>query len=433
MMGDVQVTKSQALFEEGIRNISGGPPVTHHLKFEDHVYFERAEGAYLYDVDGNRWTDLQGGFSALPMGHNVPVVREAIRDYLDNAYFLPASHRPIVELSTVIRERVPSIEKLQFADSATRATHFAVRAARQYTGRPKFAKFIGSYHGSWDAAMYGTAVRYGADPDQMYLLPGMPRHSGGEVVLLPYNEQAECERIIADHADELGSLIVEPVQGDGYIPPLPGFLPFLREICDQHGIVLIFDETITLALAPGGAQELYGVWPDLTTMGKAMSGGLPIAATGGRAEIMAVGDGSKVDLPVHPGGSLAGHVLGAVASRAQLQAMTPDVYARLHELGDRARDGINAIGERLGLPELYATGVGHLLNLHVNSRPSVTYADHLGCDISRINEFDYAFYRNRYLPIALGRIHLNSAMSDEDVDGFLEVVATTAEQITAKA
>jgi glutamate-1-semialdehyde 2,1-aminomutase len=346
------------------------------------------------------------------------------------SFNLPQNHRHNVELAKLLCERISSVDKVQFTDSATKATNFAVRLARAYTGREKFAKFIGGYHGAWDGTLYGTASRYGADPLKKEPLPGVPRSAADDVVFLPYNEPEECQRIIEENANELGSVIVEPLIGDGYIPPLPGFLQLLQDLCQKHGIVFICDETITFTLAPGGAQELFGLDPDLTTMGKSIGGGMPTGATAGKDAVMARNDPLISGLiPVPAGTSLGGHCLAAVAGVAQLRLMTPRVYARLDQLGERFRAGVKDAAERLGIPELQATGVRHLNNLHWAPAPITTYRDHMACDSEKLNLIEEAVFAAGYM-IGWGcRINLSAAMTDEDIDGFVNTVAHAASEI----
>jgi glutamate-1-semialdehyde 2,1-aminomutase len=417
----LEYAQSKRVFEQASESMFGGVPYLGSRKPHP-IYWARAEGPYIYDVDGNEYLDLMSGFTALPLGHEVPGVRAALAAQVARTSYLPYNTAEIADLASLLCERVPSLEKLTFTDSGSKATNNAIRFARAYTGRQGFAKFVGSYHGSWDAVQFGSAGRYGGDPEEPRLpLPGVPSSAGVDIVFLPFNEPDECERLVAEHADEIGSLIVEPVQGDGYIQPTPGFLAFLRELCDKHGIVLIFDEVITLSLAAGGAQELYDVLPDLTTMGKAIGGGLPIGAMGGREEIMAVNDPESGRVPVPTGTSMGGHILAVVAGLAQLQLMTPDVYRRLHELGETFRNGVNEIGDRVA-PDLSATGVGHLCNLHWLASPVETFRDHSACDEDVLAMIDEALLAEGYVTTGAGRIHLNAAMTDANIEGLLQAL-----------
>jgi glutamate-1-semialdehyde 2,1-aminomutase len=424
-------SRSEEVFQRAKQTMFGGDPYGGLGYREPHpIYWERAEGPYIYDVDGNEYVDLMSGFTSLPLGHEVPEVRAALTAQVAKTSYLPHCTAEIADLATALCARVPSLDKVTFTDSASKATINAIRYARAFTGRELFAKFCGAYHGSWDSVQYGSAVRYGGDPEQKVPLPGVSLRSGDDVVLLRFNEPDECERVVADHASELGSLIVEPVEGDGYIAPAPGFLEFLRDICDRYGIVLIFDETITLTLAPGGAQELYGVTPDLTTMGKFIGGGMPIGAMGGREEIMAVNDPDSGRVHVPTGTSMGGHILAAVAGLTQLELMTPEVYARLHGIGEKFRQGVNDIGARLA-PNLQATGVGHLCNLHWVSGPVVTHRDHLSCDLGSLVGIDESLLAQGYVSTGLGRTHLNAAMSDDHIDGLLEAIENAVQSLPA--
>jgi len=216
------------------------------------------------------------------------------------------------------------------------------------------------------------------------------------------------------------------VLGDGYLPPDPGFLQGLRQICDEHQIVLIFDEMITLGLARGGAQDRFGVTPDLTAMGKIIGGGLPMGAVGGRRELMQFGDPSTGGPYVPSSASFAGHVLAVAAGMAQMRLLDESVYARLDELGDRLRTGVTQIASDLDV-DLKMTGVGSLCHLHWTSGEVRTYTNHCGCDGHKLNFIDDALALNGYYASAGGRFHLNAAITDSDIDGLLDTLRTAAE------
>jgi glutamate-1-semialdehyde 2,1-aminomutase len=423
---------SRQLYERAKESLVGGVNNTAYSKAPYPTYFAAAEGPYLIDIDGNRHLDLRAGYSALPFGAAPDHIKEAITAQLDKFVFVTGPYLDAVELGEQLCARIPSVEKVIFTDSGTKATNFAVRLARLYTGREKFAKFVGAYHGSWDGAMVGMAIRYGLDPTSLKPAPGSPRSTTDDIVLLPFNDIEGTRKAIAAAADDLGSILVEPVLGDGYIPPLPGYLEMVREECDRYGIVLIFDEMITLSLAPGGAQELYSVTPDLTAMGKVIGGGIPIGAIGGKDEIMVHADRSRGAAVPAGGSTFAGHPLAIAAGLAQLDRLTPAVYERLGVLGDTVRAGIDGIGQRLGVP-LHSTGVGQLFGWHWNETPVLDYLDHTHCDHGKLAALTDAMGQRGYLCGTLGRCHLTAVMSDQDVAAFLGAMEGAVQTLLSTA
>ncbi|MEE9285293.1 MAG: aminotransferase class III-fold pyridoxal phosphate-dependent enzyme [Dehalococcoidia bacterium] len=332
------------------------------------TYITRANGPYLYDADGRRIVDFMCGSMGLPLGHNHPGIRAAVRRQLQNGMFYTMSSVYERRLAELIVRRVPSVEKVRFAANGSEATMFALRLARAHTGRGKIGKMDGGYHGNYDAVWLGLGSNYFREPGQTPagLQPGVDEH----VVPLQFNHIDQCQRAIEQHKDDLAAVIVEPVLGGGgCIPPLPGFLEFLRDITTRHGIVLIFDEMISLAIAKGGAQAYYGVTPDLTTAGKSAGGGVPMAFFGGREELMALtAAGPDGQRPVvNHVATYAAHPLAMAAGAAALEAMTDETYAYLHQLGDLVRTELRSLFARLEVP-MQVTGVGHLFCYHWSDR-----------------------------------------------------------------
>ena len=332
------------------------------------TFITRANGPYLYDADGRRIVDFMCGSMGLPLGHNHPKVRAAMRRQLQNGMFYTMSSVYETRLAELIVGRVPSVEKVRFAANGSEATMFALRLARAHTGRGKIGKMEGGYHGNYDTVWVGLGSNYLREPGQAPagLQPGVEE----SVVILQFNQIDQCEKAIEEHKDDLAAVIVEPVLGGGgCIPPAPGFLEFLRDITTRHGIVLIFDEMITLAIGKGGAQGYYGVIPDLTTAGKSAGGGMPMAFFGGREELMqltAAGPDGERPVVNHVA-TYAAHPLAMVAGAAALEAMTDETYEYLHELGDLVRGELRSLFARLEVP-MQVTGVGHLFCYHWSER-----------------------------------------------------------------
>ena len=313
--------RSRALFERATGSLPGGSTRTTVYSAPYPPYAANGTGLAFTDVDGNVYRDFLGNYTSLILGHAHPAVVAAVEAQVRRGSAFGAPTATEVELAEEIRRRVPSIEHLRFTSSGTEATMFAIRAARAFTGRPLIARFDHSYHGTHDLVMAGT--------------PGVPDAIGGLIVDLPWGDPDEIAASLSRREGELAAIIVEPVQGAGGVrAPEPGFLESLRTLCDRLGGLLIFDEIISFRIAPGGAQEVFGVRPDLTTLGKIIAGGYPLAAFGGRADVMAIFDARR-DRAVSHGGTFNGNPVAAAAGLATLRELTPDVYEGLAALGAR--------------------------------------------------------------------------------------------------
>jgi len=375
------------------------------------VYISRGEGCYVYDADGRRLLDMFNGDWVLPLGHNHPKVREAILKQMQNGLIFGMPPNELAyKFARMMQRRVPSVERMRFTTSGTEATLFALRLARAFTGKSKIAKMDGGYHGTHDSVMVATGWR------DLGLLPGVEQN----VTVLPFNQADACEALIEKEKDQLAAVIVEPVLGGaGLIAAKPEFLHRLREITRRHGIILIFDEVATFSLARGGAQELYGVTPDLTTISKPIGGGLPLGLFGGRADIMDLVD------PALPGGAhmlhgatFGGHPLALAGGIAYLKAMTPPIYRKLHHLGDRLRQGIKELAAKHEVP-LQATGLGHMFGLHWTHHAVVDAETAATSDRQVMRELFLSLLCKGFLltPPRLG--FLSAAMTDRHIDQFL--------------
>ncbi len=327
--------RSRELFERATGSLPGGSTRTTVYTAPYPPYVDFGSGLWIHDVDGNEYRDFLGNYTSLILGHAHPAVVAAVEAQVRRGSAFAAPTETEVELAEEIRRRVPSVERLRFTSSGTEATMFAIRAARAFTGRPLVAKFERSYHGTHDGVMAGT--------------PGVPDAMSGLVVELPWGDPDGIDTALRGRLDELAAIIIEPVQGAGGVrPPAPGFLEGLRDLADRTGALLIFDEIISFRVAPGGAQERFGVRPDLTTLGKIIGGGYPLAAFGGRADVMGIFDARRTGAISH-GGTFNGSPVAAAAGLATLRQLTPDTYRRLDDLGERLRGRVAATIDREGL------------------------------------------------------------------------------------
>ena len=327
--------RSRELFERATGSLPGGSTRTTVYTAPYPPYIESGSGLQLRDVDGNTYRDFLCNYTSLVLGHAHPAVVAAVEAQVRRGSAFAAPTETEVELAEEIRRRVPTIERLRFTSSGTEATMFAIRAARAFTGRPLIAKFERSYHGTHDGVMAGT--------------PGVPEVMSGLVVELPWGDLDGIEAALRGRERELAAIIIEPVQGAGGVrAPEPRFLEALRALVDRHGALLIFDEIISFRVAPGGAQQRFGVRPDLTTLGKIIGGGYPLAAFGGREDVMAIFDARRPGAVSH-GGTFNGSPVAAAAGLATLRELTPATYARLDALGERLGAAITGEIERSGV------------------------------------------------------------------------------------
>lgn len=337
------------------------------------LVIEKASGCRLTDVDGNEIVDFMNNFTSLIHGHAHPDVVAAIERQapLGSAYAAPSIAQ--IELAELLVDRVPSIDQMRFTSSGTEGTLMAIRCARAATGRNKIMKMEGGYHGSYELAEVSLVPfpdRRGPidAPASQPVDASFPDSVLNDTVICPYNEPAHARRLIEHHADDLAAVIVEPVLGSmGMVPASSVFLETLREATGAHGIVLIFDEVITLRLAAGGAQMTHGIRPDLTCMGKIIGGGLPIGGVGGSRDLMQLFSPAREN-PVMHASTFSGNALTMVAGLAAMQACTADEIERLNGLGERLRVGFNQAFLQTGIRG-QALGSGSLSNIHFTDAP----------------------------------------------------------------
>jgi glutamate-1-semialdehyde 2,1-aminomutase len=328
------------------------------------VLLDRGEGCRVWDVDGNEYLDMRIGDWVQYPGHRNEKVREAIVAQLERgSQFGSPESGMAYRLAELLVERMPSVERVKFMASGTETNLLAIRAARAYTGRTKVAKAVGAYHGVADILVVGqSTISFVTDTTP----PGVTQATAAEVVEFPFNDPDGTEAVLEAHGEEIACVLIEPIMGAaGMIPASTEYLRRLREVTSRLGIVLIFDEVVTLPTYYGGAQAFHGVTPDLTTMGKTIGGGLPAAALGGSAEVMSVFDPLLHDgrAPVAAASTFGGNVTAMAAGIAALEGLTPEVHDRVAAMAEKARGGIDALGERHGIP-LHTTGLGHVFGIH---------------------------------------------------------------------
>ncbi len=375
--------KSKEMQAEASKYLPGGSSRAT-AYFDPYPFFvDKASGHHVYDVDGNSYLDFMLNATTYIVGHANPSVTEAVKNQADIGLSYSAPTESQIELAKTIVERVPSVDKVRFTNSGTEGTLNAIRMARAFTSKQKFAKFEGGYHGNHEyvsVSVYTPMSKL--DPHKTSAVPewpGQPKSVVNDVIVLPYNDLDTCTEIITNNADDLAAVIMEPVGSNfGYVPATPEFLQGIRDITKKLGIVLIFDEVQTFRLSNGGAQEIYGVTPDVTTFGKIIGGGLPIGAWGGKEELMSLYDNEKGPVISHAG-TFNANPTTMIAGIETLKQLTPDVYSRMNSLGDQIRNKINAVFGELEIPG-QATGMGSLFGIHFSDEDITDYRSMLRGD-----------------------------------------------------
>lgn len=424
--------KSKALFDRAAKYLPEGDTRAA-VYFEPYpTFLVGGEGCHVFDADGNKYIDHLNNFTVQILGHKHPKVIEAASEQLKLGTYFGAPHSSQADLAELLCQRIPSLEKVRFCNSGTEATMFAIRAARAFTGKNKILKMEGIYHGTHDTveASVFPSLDQAGDPLRPNLVPaslGVPKGVLDYVVVAPFNNIEATEAIIQANKDDLAAIIIEPVMtAAGVIPADQAYLRFLRESCHRLGVVLIFDEVVTLRLAPGGAQELFGVTPDLTAMGKFGGGGFAFGAFGGRREIMDLFSPKRGK--ISHSGTFNGHPVTMKAGLALLKELTPEVYQRLNNLGDEFRRKINTeVFGSLGL-KAQAFGLGSISIIHYTDGPLHNYRDARAASeaAKRLPFLVHLCHLNNGLWIAeRGEFALSTPMTTEVIDQTVAIFRET--------
>ena len=382
------MTQSETLFERAQHTIPGGvnsPVRAFKSVGGTPVFIERADGPYIFDVDGNKYIDYIGSWGPMLLGHNHPDIRQAVVQAAELGLSFGAPCPAEVEMAELVSKLVPSMEMVRMVSSGTEATMSAIRLARGYTGRNTILKFEGCYHGHADSLLVkaGSGALTLGVPNS----PGVPDDFAKYTLTAEFNNLAQLEQIFAEKGDDIACIIVEPIAGNmNCIPPVPGFLQGLRELCDRYGSVLIFDEVMTgFRVALGGAQQVYDVQPDLTTLGKIIGGGMPVGAFGGKRDIMLH---IAPTGPVYQAGTLSGNPLAMAAGLAALRAISqPGVYEALTAKTSQLIEGLKQAADRHGIP-VTTNQVGGMFGLFFTKETHVTnFQQATQCDIEAFKRF----------------------------------------------
>lgn len=428
------MSRSEELFAQAQHSIPGGvnsPVRAFNGVGGSPIFIERADGAYMYDADGTRYIDYVGSWGPMILGHNHPAIRNATLQAVERGLSFGTPTEIEITMAEKIKAIVPSIEKVRMVNSGTEATMTAIRLARGYTGRDKILKFEGCYHGHADALLVkaGSGALTLGVPNS----PGIPEDFAKHTLTVTFNDLDSVRDIFAEFGDQIATIIVEPVAGNmNCIPPAKGFLEGLRSICDDYGSVLIFDEVMTgFRVARGGAQEHYGVTPDLTTLGKIIGGGMPVGAFGGKREIM---DFIAPVGPVYQAGTLSGNPVAMAAGLAALTELAdPDLYSNLNAKVSRLVEGMQKRADAASIP-FTTNRAGSMFGFFFTDASEVSrYQQATQCNLEHFKAFYHSMLRQGvYLaPSAFEAGFMSAAHSDADIDATLAAAEQAFSELKA--
>ena len=424
--------KSKARWQEAAEYLPGGDSRNSIFWDPYPIFVTSASGCHVVDADGVDRLDFINTMTTMILGHAPPPVMGAVKEQLDRgvAYNAPNEHQ--IRLAKLLCDRVPSFDLVRFTNSGTEATLNTIRAARAFTGKNKFAKVEGGYHGTHDAVTVSVRVDVkkageAQQPKAVAASEGLADGILDQVVVIPFNDTANARRILEDNKHQLAAVIVEPVMGSvGMIPGTAEFLTMLREFTEENGIVLIFDEVISFRVAPGGSQQYYGITPDMTSLGKIIGGGFAVGAFGGRQEIMELYDPTKGPKVSHAGTFNANPVT-MVAGAVTLEHLTPDVYRDLAELTELLRQGIRRVCSDLEVP-VQVTGLGSLFGIHFTGQPIVNYRD-IAAEDAALRTQVFLGLMNEGILMASNLVGgLSTTLGEEDVNTFVGALQSVLER-----
>lgn len=432
-------SKSKALHDRALASLPGGNTRTTVFMKPYPIYAARGQGCRVWDADGNEFIDCINNFTSLIHGHAHPVLIEAATRQLaiGSAFGMPTESE--IDLAELLTKRLPSVDQVRFANSGTEAVMMALKAARAFTGRPKIAKCEGAYHGSYDYAEVSldpTPAAWGANaPVSVAYAKGTPDNVLSDVVTIPFNDIEGAVSLIREHGRELACVLVDPMPNRaGLVPADKAYLEALRDVTREVGALLVFDEVITFRLGYHGAQGLWGIDPDLTTLGKIIGGGFPVGAIAGRREVMAVFDPSHGKPALPHGGTFSANPVTMRAGLAGMHLLDEAAFARLDAIGEAVRTGIDDAFRRYDVPGR-TVGLGSLLKIHFVWRPIRDYrsAYLTERETKRQSAFNLGLLNRGVLAAGYGLMALSTPMTDADVDAIVAAASDALAEVAATA
>jgi glutamate-1-semialdehyde 2,1-aminomutase len=422
----VRTPRSSQLFQAAKTVLPGGDTRSV-LYFPPYPTFvERGSGCRVWDVDSNEYIDFLNNYTSSIHGHAHPVIVEAVCNQVKRGTAFASPTESQIQLAKRLQSRMPSLEQIRFCNSGSEATLMAIRAAKAFTGRNKILKLDGGYHGHHDAAIVSTArTSKGTSPDEQQ---GVFRGIVADVVSIPANDLESATKVFEAYQDDLAAVIVEPIMGAaGMVPLEPGFLNYVAEASRSTRSLLIFDEVITMRLAYGGAQQIYGLRPDLTTMGKVIGGGLPVGAFGGRAEIMSLFDPAVGRL--HHSGTFNGNPVTIAAGIAALDLLTDEAIAHTNQIGESLRSRLRKAMEIAGI-DAQLTGIGSLIGIHFTKSPIRNYRDVVQASKDVLSVLHLSLLNRGIMIAPRGMFCTSTVMGDLEIEEFVGAFEDSISAIT---
>lgn len=426
---------SEKLYKRAVNVLPGGNTRTTVFMKPFPLYASKGEGCRVWDVDGAVRIDCINNFTSMIHGYAHPVINAAVIEQLTIGTCFGQPTESEIELAEILCERLPSVEQVRFTNSGTEAVMMALKAARAFTGRAKIAKVEGAYHGSYDYAevsLDSDPGNWGDEkPVSVAYAEGTPKRVLQDVLVLPFNDELAAEKLIRENASELAAVLIDPLPNRaGLIPASPAFLQTLARVCKEVGTLLIFDEVISFRLSYSGAQGLWGITPDLTTLGKIIGGGFPVGAVGGRAEVMAVFDPTRGKPALPHGGTFSANPISMRAGAACMRLLNPPAFKHLDAIGERVREGINLALARHNIPG-QAVGLGSLLKVHFTDKPLSDYRSAYATpeQVRRLAVFNRGLLNRGVLAASYGLMALSTCMNDTDVEQIIEAIEGAASDI----
>jgi glutamate-1-semialdehyde 2,1-aminomutase len=429
--------QSRELYARALNSLPGGNTRTTVFMKPFPIYAARGSGCRVWDVDGNEYIDCINNFTSLIHGHAHPALIEAATKQLalGSAFGMPTESE--VDLAELLVSRLPSVEQVRFANSGTEAVMMALKAARAYTGRPKIAKCEGAYHGSYDYAEVSldpTPSAWGGNaPVSVAYAKGTPQNVLADVVTIPFNDVEAAVSLIREHGPELACVLVDPMPNRaGLVPADRAYLEALRQVTREIGALLIFDEVITFRLGYHGAQGLWGIDPDLTTLGKIIGGGFPVGAIAGGKQFMSVFDPSPGKPALPHGGTFSANPVTMRAGLAAMELLDEAAFARLDTIGQAVRDGVDAAFRRTGVPG-GTVGLGSLLKIHFTDRRIRDYrsAYLTDAEAKRQAVFNAGLLNRGIFAANYGLMALSLPVTDADVDAIVAAAGASLQEVAA--